>query len=103
MKKIAVFIALIVLVFFSMGCEVSPDARFRVNYNGNGATSGYAHVDRNEYKYGENAVILNQNTLLKTGYTFQNWNTRADGSGSSYEVGSSIRIVGPVFLYAVWK
>ena len=103
MRKLAFFAVFIVLGFLSMGCNVSSEARFRVNYQGNGNTYGYAHEDKNQYRYGDYAEVLDENTLLKTGYTFRRWNTRADGSGESHEAGASIRIGGPVFLYAVWE
>jgi len=102
MRKIAFLILLIAFGLFFTGCEVSPDAKFRVNYYGNGETSGYPHPDFNEYKYGDQALILNENTLLRTGFTFRGWNTRPDGSGDSHEVGDKIIIRGPVFLYAKW-
>lgn len=43
------------------------------------------------------------NTLTRTGYTFSHWNTKADGSGTSYATGSTITPLGNVTLYAQWK
>ena len=36
------------------------------------------------------------------GYTFQGWNTKADGSGDSYKTGDWITMTGSVILYAQW-
>lgn len=43
------------------------------------------------------------NTLTRPGYTFSHWNTKADGTGTSYATGSSIKPIGNVVLYAQWK
>jgi hypothetical protein len=102
MKKIcSLFIVVLVLVLFA-GCNIDPDATYSVTYLGNGNTSGFPPEDPNEYKSGEEATVLGHGTLLKTGYTFQNWNTKADGTGISYSIGDIIVINGAVFLYATW-
>ena len=36
-------------------------------------------------------------------YTFQNWNTKADGSGTSYASGATYTSNEPATLYAIWK
>ena len=43
------------------------------------------------------------NSLTRTGYTFDSWNTASDGSGTAYATGSTIRPFGDVTLYAQWK
>jgi hypothetical protein len=102
MRKIAIWAAFIIFGLLFIGCDVSPDATFRVLYYGNEHTSGYPHEDPNQYKYGEEALILDKNSLLKQGYIFENWNTHTDGSGDSYAPGDKKIIEGPVFLYAIW-
>ena len=42
-------------------------------------------------------------TLTRTGWTFQNWNTKSDGTGTTYNAGASYTPSGDVTLYAVWK
>lgn len=39
----------------------------------------------------------------RSGYTFQGWNTAANGSGTAYGAGDSITLAGSVTLYAVWS
>lgn len=51
---------------------------------------------------------LNTNRFVRDGYTFDGWNTKADGSGTSYADGASVRnLVGydktGLTLYAKWK
>lgn len=43
------------------------------------------------------------NTLTRTGYTFNGWNTASNGSGTTYKTGSTIKPSGNVTLYAQWK
>ena len=78
---------------------------YTVAYNGNGATSG--SMANSSHKYGVSAA-LNKNTYKKTGYTFVNWNTKADGTGKSYGDGESVinltENAGEVVtLYAQWR
>ena len=46
---------------------------------------------------------LNSNTFTRTGYTFTGWNTKADGSGTSYTNGQTITLTSNLTLYAQWK
>lgn len=39
----------------------------------------------------------------RSGYTFQGWNTAANGSGTAYGAGDSITLAGNVILYAQWS
>jgi len=76
---------------------------YKITYHGNGSTSGYPPVDNNEYTSGENAIVLGQNTLLKTEYTFGGWNTKANNSGTRYVSGDTIEIKNMnILLHAVW-
>ena len=45
---------------------------------------------------------LTQNTFLRNGYTFKNWNTKADGTGNSYNDQDMIAVHSDVDLYAQW-
>ena len=38
-----------------------------------------------------------------TGYKFDSWNTKADGTGAKYKVGTTIAVVKDMVLYAQWK
>ena len=54
---------------------------YQVKFNGNGSTSGEDTAEG--YVYGEQKA-LNENNFSKIGYTYANWNTKADGSGKGY-------------------
>ena len=46
---------------------------------------------------------LNRNSFNRPGYTFEGWNTKADGTGVSYANGQVVTLTGSVTLYAQWK
>ena len=49
------------------------------------------------------ATSLTSNTFTRTGYTFNGWNTNADGtSGTNYTNGQSVTITSGMTLYAKW-
>lgn len=49
------------------------------------------------------ANTIPSNSLTRTGYAFNGWNTASDGSGTAYATGSTITPSGNVTLYAQWK
>jgi LPXTG-motif cell wall-anchored protein len=91
---------------FGIGANTILYAQWRaaVIYNGNGATGGSVPVDAaSPYLNGAIVTVLgNTGSLVKTGYTFANWNTAADGSGTSFSVGNTFGIGADTVLYAQW-
>jgi uncharacterized repeat protein (TIGR02543 family) len=76
---------------------------YTVTYNGNGNTGGSPPADGSAYRQGDTVTVLGPGTLEKTGSTFSNWNTAADGSGTSYAPGAQFAMPGAnVTLYAQW-
>ena len=77
---------------------------FTVSYNANGATGGSVPVDGNKYQAGATVTVLgNTGNLANTGYTFVEWNTAANGSGTSYAQGATLTMGSAnVTLYAQW-
>ena len=49
------------------------------------------------------ATVAAQNGLGRTGYTFNGWNTAANGSGTAYAAGATINLVANTTLYAQWS
>ena len=77
---------------------------FTVNYDANEgegttlpSTSGVQDVNGNAL------VTLAQNNFTKDGYTFDSWNTKADGTGEKYPAGGEILVSENTTLYAQWK
>ena len=70
---------------------------------GNGATSGAVPVDSaSPYSSSATVTVLGPGTLLRAGYNFSGWNTKPDGSGSSYAPGATFTILASTELFAVW-
>lgn len=73
-------------------------------FDGNGSTSG--SMANQIIKYGEN--VLSANKYSKAGgYDFVNWNTEADGSGTTYVDSETFTYTSPlgsdtIILYAQW-
>ncbi len=76
--------------------------QYGVTYDANGADSGSAPTDNNLYDSGTNVNIPNNTNLAKDGFVFAGWNTRADGSGTTYLAGDSFIITSNTILYAKW-
>ena len=78
---------------------------YTITYSGNGNTLGEVPVDSNLYIKGDIAVVIdNINGLIKPGYSFTGWNTKADGSGTSYSAEEELQIPdSDILLFAVWQ
>ena len=78
-------------------------SKFTVTYHGNGATSGSTPSKHTNITSGSSVTVRgNTGSLAKPGYTFDGWNTKADGSGTSKAAGASMTVNSDVVLYAKW-
>lgn len=80
-------------------------AQWRINtwavtYDGNGSTGGSTAAQTKTYGQ---SLALRSNGFTKTNYNFVNWNTAANGSGTSYDAGASYTGNAALNLYAQWK
>ena len=76
---------------------------YTVTYDGNGNTGGAVPTDDTEYSSGDVVTVLdNTGNLIKTGYSFECWNTAADGSGDDYVADATFTITANTTLYAQW-
>ena len=71
-----------------------------ITFNANG---GLGTVPTAISTYVGVANTIPPNSLTRTGYTFNGWNTASDGSGTTYATGSTITPTGDVTLYAQWQ
>jgi len=76
-------------------------AGYTVTYNANGGIN--PPVDANGYGSGATVTVLGPGSISRTGYTFTNWNTVANGSGTSYHAGNTFSISSNTTLYAQWN
>lgn len=83
---------------------VNPDITYSVTYAANGADGGSVPVDSVEYGNGDSATVLgNTGNLTRSGYTFEGWNTAANGGGTDYAAGDGLTVSADVTLYAQWS
>lgn len=78
--------------------------QYTINYNSNG---GNGSMSSQSISYGDGNTI-SQNSFTRSRYSFTGWNTKSDGSGTSYKSGDSASITsvsngGNITLYAQWK
>lgn len=78
---------------------------YKISFDGNGSKNG--SMSEISCEYG-NSYALNENMFKKTGYVFNGWNTRPDGSGIAYKDRASVKNLtsadGKIIkLYAQWK
>lgn len=77
-----------------------------ITYDANGATSGTKPADQTDILYNTPTTVRsNSGSLAKTGYIFAGWNTKPDGTGTTYIAGEGS--INPTdvttTLYAQWK
>ena len=70
-----------------------------ITFNANGGSGSVDAINT----YVGVANTIPPNSLTRTGYTFNGWNTASDGSGTTYATGSTITPTGDVTLYAQWQ
>ena len=81
---------------------VSATTCYSVTYNPNGSTNGAAPTDGTLYPNGATVTVkANTGGLVKTGYTFNGWNSLSSGLGTHY--GATFTMGSQsVVLYAEW-
>ena len=77
--------------------------RYQLTYHGNNETRD-SFVDFKTPCIAGTSVILSQNLFTYDGYVFTGWNTKADGTGKTWNVNDSFTMPDRnVHLYAQWK
>ena len=69
-----------------------------ITFNANGGTGEMAALMANP-GYDKQ---LSSNTFTREGYTFTGWNTKADGTGTGYADGATVKFDADTTLYAQW-
>jgi len=81
-------------------------SQYTVTFNANGGTSISGGTGTPPAKQTVNAgtrITLPNTSLMKSGHTFEGWNTSADGTGTNYSIGSYYTVNANTTLYANWK
>lgn len=85
----------------SVHAYVIYETGYSLQYFGNTNTGGA--VPPILYYPSNTQVFVRNNSFLKSGYHFTEWNTKADGSGLVYTEASSFKITEDMILYAIWE
>lgn len=75
-----------------------PDT-YTVSFHPNGAEGGAQEPQTKTYG---SRLVIPACGYTRNGYSFTEWNTAADGTGTSYPEGSLYETNEPVTLYAIW-
>jgi uncharacterized repeat protein (TIGR02543 family) len=73
---------------------------YAITFDSNTATSGTL---TNLAITAGTAKALSANTYAKTGFSFNGWNSAANGSGTAYAAGATVTFYGNTTIYAQWK
>lgn len=73
--------------------------KYQINYDANGGTGA---PDMQIKEWGIN-LTLSATTPTYTGYNFKGWNTKKDGTGTTYAAGATYTANAEATLYAQWQ
>ena len=79
--------------------ETEENNLYTISYNANGGSNAPGDQSKIENK----SISLSSSNPTRTGYTFVNWNTKKDGSGTTYKAGASYNSNADLTLYAQWR
>lgn len=82
----------------SLSVSVPAWTSYKVTYNANGGSNPPAE----QTKYKDQSLTLSNTKPTRTGYAFNGWNTKADGTGTNYAAGATYSTNAAVTLYAKW-
>ena len=101
---VTLLVVAVVFAACSKGGSNVTNPTYAVSYSGNSASGGSVPIDPHNYAQGQTATVLgNTGNLMKTGYSFTDWNTQANGTGTTYAQGETFTMGGAnVTLYAQW-
>ena len=91
------------LVEIAIKAPVNTDGPFAVTYDKNNEGASGTMTDANSpYAKDATVTVLGNSFTAPTGMVFAGWNTKADGSGTSYAAGNTFDAVKDVTLFAQW-
>ncbi len=83
------------------GDIIDNDATFTVKYHKADGIEGTLPAAQSG-KFGETVTVAGQGNLSNGEWEFGGWNTKADGSGTTFKVGSTITLTENLDLHALW-
>jgi len=88
----------------SSAAKIISPLTYTVLYDGNGSTGGTVPQDNATYSQNDDVTVAtNDGDLVKAGHSFIGWNTKADGTGTSYLPNDTFKIATEnITLFARW-
>ncbi|WP_342533716.1 InlB B-repeat-containing protein [Lysinibacillus sp. FSL K6-0057] len=88
----------------SSSTKIISPLTYTVLYDGNGNTGGTVPQDNAIYSQNDDVTVAaNDGGLVKTGHSFISWNTKANGTGTSYLPNNTFKIATEnITLFAQW-
>ncbi len=78
----------------------TPIATIEVSFSANGGSGSLVTLTG---AAGSTVTLPSSSSVVRSGYSFDSWNTAANGSGTSYTAGQSFTLATSIILYAQWK
>lgn len=97
-----VIFALFLTLSLLTGCMTGDDskpAEYKLSFSANGGTGEMESITKEENE----KINLPAVKFSRTGFEFLNWNTEADGSGTTYADGAEFSFTADATLHAQWK
>lgn len=86
---------------YKLYAKVGNSTGYSVTYNANATGATGSVTDTEKYAKGAEATVMS-NSFTNDGKVFLGWNTKADGTGTTYYPNGTIKVTGDVTLYAHW-
>ena len=83
--------------------EITTLNQYNIVYHGNGGTTTDGQDTFIEVKTEGKSIKIQNNSFVKTGYNFKEWNTKADGTGTKYNPNNTYYTDSKLDLYAIWE
>lgn len=96
------FTTLVAALLLLTGCMTGDDSKtteYKLSFSANGGTGEMESITKEENE----KINLPAVKFSRTGFEFLNWNTVADGSGTSYTDGAEFTFNTDTTLHAQWK
>ena len=84
---------------YNLYAKVGNSTGYSVTYDANGGTGSV--TDTEKYAKGAEATVMS-NSFTNGDMVFLGWNTKADGTGTTYYPNGTIKVTGNMDLYAQW-
>lgn len=90
-------VAIAVVVVAAIAVGMQNDEEMGIVYHGNGG-----HLSDGDEKYSVSSDHATDCLFSIEGKAFKSWNTKPDGSGTTYKTGDKVDYKGTIDLYAQW-